>query len=81
MSGALSLPATARVRGGVGSIRYEAKGACFLEFGGGRVAAVDANFLGGPEPRVVLRGASDTYRPDKEAFIADRLARWFGATS
>ena len=70
-----------RVRGGAGTSRFEGKGACFLEFGQGKVAALDANFLGGPEPRVVLRGLSEEFRPDKEAFVAERLRRWFGTSS
>jgi sulfide:quinone oxidoreductase len=67
-----------RIRGGAGSSRFEGKGTCFLEFGRGQVAALDANFLGGPEPRIVLRGASEDFRSDKDAFVVERLHRWFG---
>ena len=40
----------ARHRGETVERRYEGEGNCYLEFGGGRVAKVEANFLGGPAP-------------------------------
>ena len=36
--------------------RYEGEGNCYLEFGGGRVGKVEANFLGGPAPTARARG-------------------------
>jgi sulfide:quinone oxidoreductase len=59
--------------------RYEGEGNCYLEFGDGRVAKVEANFLGGPSPRAQLVGPSEELAADKRAFASERRARWFGA--
>jgi sulfide:quinone oxidoreductase len=59
--------------------RYEGEGNCYLEFGGGRVAKVEANFLGGPSPTAQLVGPSVELAADKRAFASERRARWFGA--
>jgi sulfide:quinone oxidoreductase len=58
-------------------VKFDGVGACFLEFGFGEVAKLEANFLGGPEPEVVLVGPSVAFRPDKETFETSRRARWF----
>lgn len=68
----------ARHRGGTPERRYEGEGNCYLEFGGGRVARVEANFLGGPSPAARLVGPSEELAADKKAFGAERRARWFG---
>jgi sulfide:quinone oxidoreductase len=57
--------------------RFDGAGTCFLEFGGGAVAKVEANFLGGPSPVVRFVGPSHEFRADKEAFASTRLGRWF----
>ena len=67
----------ARVRGEVLQRRYEGEGNCFLEFGGGRVAKVEANFLGGPAPTARLVGPSESLAAEKKAFASTRRARWF----
>ena len=59
--------------------RYEGEGNCYLEFGGGRVAKVEANFLGGPSPTARLVGPSEVLAADKQAFGVERRARWFGS--
>lgn len=56
---------------------FEATGKCFLEFGGGQVAQVSANYLGGPQPQSVLEGPSEALRADKINFKQERLRRWF----
>lgn len=66
-----------RVRGTGEPGRFDGVGACYLEFGDGNIAKVDADYLGGPEPRVAFLGPSAEYVPDKERFAASRLARWF----
>lgn len=66
-----------QVRGTGEVTRFDGRGTCYLEFGGGTVAKVEANFLGGPEPDVRFVGPSPAFRPDKEAFASDRLKRWF----
>jgi len=71
----------ARLRGEELGRRYEGEGNCYLEFGSGRVAQVQANFLGGPSPTATVVGPSEELAADKKAFASDRRARWFGATS
>jgi sulfide:quinone oxidoreductase len=68
----------ARHRGDTVERRYEGEGNCYLEFGGGRVARVDANFLGGPAPTALLVGPTVELAADKKAFGAERRIRWFG---
>jgi sulfide:quinone oxidoreductase len=68
----------ARHRGETTERRYEGEGNCYLEFGSGRVAKVEANFLGGPSPTARLVGPSEELAADKKAFGAERRARWFG---
>jgi sulfide:quinone oxidoreductase len=69
----------ARHRGETVERRYEGEGNCYLEFGGGRVAKVEANFLGGPAPTAQLVGPSEELAADKKKFASDRRARWFGS--
>jgi sulfide:quinone oxidoreductase len=69
----------ARLRGRSPERRYEGEGNCYIEFGGGRVAKVEANFLGGPAPRATVVGPSEELAAEKETFAPTRRARWFGA--
>jgi len=57
---------------------YEGAGMCYLEFGGGAVAKVEANFFGGPQPTARLVGPSRELAAEKVEFAATRRARWFG---
>ncbi|MCI0414285.1 NAD(P)/FAD-dependent oxidoreductase, partial [bacterium] len=66
-----------RVRGTGSPGRYDGAGTCFLEFGAGTVAKIEANFLGGPAPEVRFIGPSRELRADKESFVSGRLSRWF----
>ncbi len=68
----------ARLRGETLERRYEGEGNCYIEFGGGRVAKVEANFLGGPSPIAQLVGPSEALAADKKSFAPIRRARWFG---
>jgi sulfide:quinone oxidoreductase len=68
----------ARLRGETLGRRYEGQGNCYVEFGSGRVAKVEANFLGGPSPTATVVGPSEELAAEKEAFAATRRARWFG---
>jgi sulfide:quinone oxidoreductase len=70
----------ARSRGEEPTRRYEGEGNCYLEFGGGRVAKVEVNFLGGPSPVAAVVGPSEELAADKKAFAPARRARWFGST-
>jgi len=58
-------------------LAFEAAGTCFLEFGGGQVAQISANYLGGPKPQATLEGPSEVLRMGKEQFEHERLRRWF----
>jgi sulfide:quinone oxidoreductase len=68
----------ARLRGETIGRRYEGEGNCYLEFGSGRVAKVEANFLGGPSPTATVVGPSEDLAAEKAEFAPTRRARWFG---
>jgi sulfide:quinone oxidoreductase len=69
----------ARLRGGTLQLPYEGAGTCYLEFGGGMVGMVEANFFGGPTPTAQLVGPSRELAADKVAFAKTRRERWFGS--
>jgi sulfide:quinone oxidoreductase len=71
----------ARHRGETLERRYEGEGNCYIEFGSGRVAKVESNFLGGPAPTATVVGPSEALAADKETFASTRRARWFGIPS
>jgi sulfide:quinone oxidoreductase len=58
---------------------YEGAGHCYIEFGGGRVGKVEANFFGGPKPTARLVGPSRELAGEKEAFASSRRERWFSS--
>jgi sulfide:quinone oxidoreductase len=68
----------ARLHGGVLGRHYEGAGSCYIEFGGGTVGKVEANFLGGPSPTARLVGPSRELAAEKVAFASTRRERWFG---
>jgi sulfide:quinone oxidoreductase len=67
----------AQIRGGEAA-DYDGLGACYIEFGAGRIGRVDVDFLSGPTPTGVFRPPSAELRADKEHFGTSRRARWFG---
>jgi sulfide:quinone oxidoreductase len=69
----------ARLRGEELQQPYEGAGSCYIEFGGGTVGKVEANFLGGPAPTAQLVGPSLDLAREKDAFASTRRARWFGS--
>jgi sulfide:quinone oxidoreductase len=69
----------ARLRGDTLERPYEGAGTCYLEFGGGMVGIVEANFFGGPTPTARLVGPSRELAADKVAFAETRRERWFGS--
>ena len=69
----------ARLHGEVLQRRYEGEGNCYIEFGGGHVGKVEANFLGGPAPTARLVGPTRELAADKVTFASSRRARWFGS--
>ena len=68
----------ARLRGDEPPRRYEGDGNCYIEFGSGRVAQIQANFLGGPSPTAQVVGPNEELADDKTEFAAVRRERWFG---
>jgi sulfide:quinone oxidoreductase len=69
----------ARLHGEELGRRYKGEGNCYLEFGSGRVAKVEANFLGGPSPTATVVGPSEDLAAEKAEFGRSRRNRWFGA--
>ena len=73
---AASLIAT--LQGGEQPEAYDGRGACYVEFGAGRVGRVDIDFLSGPKPTGTLSEPSTALVAEKHEFGAGRRARWFG---
>jgi sulfide:quinone oxidoreductase len=69
----------ARLGGGDPPRPWDGAGSCYIEFGGGAVGKVEANFLGGPAPTARLVGPSPELAAEKAAFGPTRLERWFGS--
>jgi sulfide:quinone oxidoreductase len=67
----------ARLRGTELERPYEGAGSCYVEFGGGMVGKVEANFLRGPKPTARLMGPSRELAAEKEEFASSRRERWF----
>lgn len=68
----------ARVQNGAPPGPYDGRGACYIEFGGGRVGSVDVQFLPGQPPTGTYYGASVELAAEKKEFGRSRRARWFG---
>jgi sulfide:quinone oxidoreductase len=64
---------------GAGDLRpHLGQGSCYIEFGAGRIARVDIDFLSGDGPSGIFQPPSERLRADKREFGASRRARWFG---
>jgi sulfide:quinone oxidoreductase len=59
--------------------RHLGQGTCYIEFGGGRVASVDIDFLSGPERKGTFNPPSAKLVAEKREFGAVRRSRWFGS--
>ncbi|MEV0292919.1 FAD-dependent oxidoreductase [Nocardia sp. NPDC050710] len=57
--------------------RYRGRGACHIEFGGGLVGKVDADFLSGPAPVAPFSAPSVELAREKADSAAARVERWF----
>src|SRR5207302_4553996 len=68
---------TAGLHGGASAARYAGQGSCYIEFGGGMVGKVDADFLSGPAPTAPFLGPSRELAAEKAEFAATRRRRWF----
>jgi sulfide:quinone oxidoreductase len=67
----------AKHRGETNPEDYDGLGSCYIEFGGGRIARVDIDFLTGPEPTGTFQAPSATLVAEKVTFGSSRKARWF----
>jgi sulfide:quinone oxidoreductase len=67
----------ARLQGGERPAAYDGRGACYVEFGAGRVGRVDVDFLSGPKPTGTFQEPSADLVAEKQHFGASRRARWF----
>jgi len=67
-----------RVLGEGEAVLNAGAGTCYLEFGAGRVGAVDVDFFSGPKPTGVYHAPEAKWREAKEKFSAARRSRWFG---
>ena len=68
----------ARRTGGAAPGGFDGRGACYVEFGAGRVGRVDIDFLSGPKPTGTFMVPSPELVAEKLQFGATRRARWFG---
>lgn len=68
----------ARLRGSGEIEPYDGRGSCYIEFGGGFVGKVEADFLSGPTATAPFFGPSRELAAEKERFAAFRRRRWFG---
>lgn len=64
--------------GGVEPVGYDGRGACYIEFGDGRVGRVDVDFLSGPRPTGTFLEPSSALVAEKALFGSSRKTRWFG---
>ena len=67
----------ARRRGTEPPAAYDRRGACYVEFGAGRVGRVDVDFLSGPKPTGTFTEPSEDLVAEKSRFGASRRSRWF----
>lgn len=67
----------ARIVGGEAT-PFDGAGICYIEFGNGLVARVDANFLGGRDPVGIFFEPSAEGAEAKADFASSRRKRWFG---
>jgi len=67
----------AELTGGEPAEPYDGTGACWIEFGAGRVGRVDVDFFTAG-PSGTLRGPSPELVAEKQDFGSSRRERWFG---
>jgi sulfide:quinone oxidoreductase len=67
----------AQLQGGEQPAAYDGRGACYVEFGAGRVGRVDVDFLSGPKPTGTFQEPSPDLVAEKQHFAASRRARSF----
>jgi len=57
---------------------FDGRGACYVEFGAGRIGRVDVDFLSGPRPTGTFQQPSAALVAEKKHFGSSRRERWFG---
>ena len=67
----------AKINSKTNQSRFDGTGTCYIEVGGGNVAELNANILGGKEPIVELKAPEQIFRKNKELFEKDRIKKWF----
>ena len=77
-AGAVADDIIVRIRGTGTAAPFDGTGTCYIEFGDGLVAKVEADFFSGPSPKGTLTGPSEEIAAEKVAFAQDRRQRWFG---
>jgi len=77
-AGAVADDIAAKLHGTGPITPYDGKGSCYIEFGGGLVGKVDADFLTGPTPTAPFLGPSRELADEKAQFAAGRERPWFG---
>ena len=60
------------------ALAYAGTGACYLEFGGGRVGRVDIDFSSAPSPTGAFQQPTAVLRGEKAHYGPTRRAGWFG---
>jgi sulfide:quinone oxidoreductase len=65
-------------RGEPGSVEYDGRGMCYLEFGNEEVAKVNVTFAAGQAPSGTYEAPSVVLAADKREFGSSRIRRWFG---
>jgi sulfide:quinone oxidoreductase len=68
----------AEVRGEPAPEPYRGIGACYVEFGGGRVGRVNIDATSGSPPSGTFTGPSEELAAEKHEFGRHRRERWFG---
>ena len=68
----------AGLRGSGTTSSYAGDGTCYVELGGGSVAKVEGNFLGGPTPSMQFVAPSAAFAEEKSAWAGRLRQRWFG---
>ena len=69
----------ADLQGGERPGPHDGRGSCYIEFGEGRVARVDIDFLSGPARTGVYNEPTAALLAEKEQFGSSRRSRWFRA--
>lgn len=75
---AVAADLVAKITGAGTPEAFDGKGSCYVEFGGGLVGRMDADFTPGAAPTAPFTGPSADVASEKEAFVTTRRRRWLG---